>query len=49
MGLSTLLAQKAAIGPCEANVGLSRNLAVVLLWNGWAHACHAVYHAVQRS
>ena len=36
IGMPTPLTQKGAIGPCEGNVGLSRNLVVVLLCNGRA-------------
>ena len=42
MGLITPMTQKDAIGPCEANVGLLRNLTVVLLCNGRATS-YAVY------
>jgi len=41
MSLITPMAQKDAVGPYEANVGLSRNFTVVLLCNGRAPT-HAV-------
>jgi len=41
MGLITTMAQKGAISLCEANIRLSKNLAVMLLCNG-----HALTHAV---
>ena len=34
--------EKGAIGPCEANVGLSRNLTVVLLSTGRTHVTRSV-------
>ena len=44
MGLIIPMAQKGAVGPYEANVGLSRNLVEVLLYNGRA-APHALYRS----
>ena len=41
MGLITQMAQKDAIDPCEDNIGLSRNLTVMILCNGRA-ASHMV-------
>ena len=49
MGLANPLAQKGAIGPCEANVGLSRNLVVVLLSDRLQLVLHIRRAATSRS